>query len=249
MAEGRGGLVAIAEAGPPAEGGWGDVRGWRVIAGDGTLLGQVADVLVDGAGGEPRFLALALDPSVARAPGGRRVYAPFDAARVDAEARSVHLDAVTGERASGLPDEPSDAPFLTGAFAPAPAAEASPAVSTAGAVPGTSTVAEERLTLSEEELVVGKRTVESGEVRVEKHVETERVRESIPVMREDVSVERRPLAPGAGLEQWEDEEGLHIPLVEEEVGERRRVAERRPSAMSRSRRRMILPSASSAARR
>lgn len=227
-------LVAMSEAGAPAESSWGDVRGWRVIAGDGTLLGQVADVLVERGDGRPRFLQVALEPAVVRAAGGRRVYAPFDAARVDPDARAVFLDAVSGEQARELPTEPDGAPFVTGPFAhhaavaevPAddvPADDDRPRASTAQA--SGRVVGEERITLNEEELLVGTRTVSAGEVRVEKRVETEQVRQAVPVTRDDVSVERRPLAPGASLERWEDEEGLHIPLVEEElVIEKRLVA-------------------------
>ncbi|HEU4561696.1 MAG TPA: PRC and DUF2382 domain-containing protein [Longimicrobium sp.] len=221
MAE-RDELVALSQAGTPAGSSWGDVRGWRVIAGDGTLLGEVADVLIDRDGDRPRFLRVGLDPAVARAAGGRQVYAPFEAARVDPDSRSVHLDGVTGERATELPEQPDDAPFVDGPFAfRAVAEEPAPSTGTAELDVGD----QERITLHEEELAVGKRAVSAGEVRVEKRVETEEVRETVPVMREEVDVERRPLSPGASLERWEDEEGLHIPLVEEElVIEKRLVA-------------------------
>ncbi len=202
----RDGLVAMSEAGAPAQSSWGDVRGWRVIAGDGTLLGQVADVLVERGGGKPRFLQVALEPAVVRAAGGRRVHVPFDAARVDPDARTVHLDGVTGEQARELPTEPDDAPFVTGPFAPrAEAAAVDDDAPADHVVPPAATdarervVGEKRITLSEEELVVGTRTVSAGEVRVERTVETEQVRQSVPVTRDDVSVERRPLAPGAKL--------------------------------------------------
>lgn len=218
MVEGREDLVSIDEN--PARGGASlasDVRGWRVIAGDGTSLGQVADVLVDRAGGSPRFLAVALDPSVARVPGGRRVYVPFAAARLDDASRAVHLDAVTGESAPDLPARPTDEPL--------PALDAASASVAAGA-PGTIVTDDEvRVTLSEEELMVEKRTVSAGEVRVEKKVETEHVRRAVPVMREDVTVERRPLPPGAGLEPRVEGDEIHVPIVEEElVIEKRLVA-------------------------
>ena len=223
MAE-RDELVALSQAGAPAGSSWGDVRGWRVIAGDGTLLGQVADVLLERGGDRPRFLRVDLDPAVARAAGGRQVYAPFEAARVDPDSRSVHLDGVTGERASELPGEPDDAPFVDGPFAFRAVAE-EPAPSTGTAAELGAATDEERITLHEEELAVGTRAVSAGEVRVEKRVETEEVRESVPVTRDHVEVERRPLPAGASLERWEDEEGLHIPLVEEElVIEKRLVA-------------------------
>jgi uncharacterized protein (TIGR02271 family) len=225
MAE-RDDLVALSQAGAPGEGNWADVRGWRAIAGDGTLLGEVADVLLDRDGGRPRFLLIALESAVARVQGGRRVYAPFEAARVDPESRIVHLDGVTGERTADLPDHHDEAPFVDGPFAfRAVAEEPAPSTGT-GEVSGAGRVVdEERITLNEEELVVAKRDVSAGEVRVEKRVETEEVRQSVPVTRDHVDVERRPLPAGAGLERWEDEEGLHIPLVEEElVIEKRLVA-------------------------
>jgi stress response protein YsnF len=52
---------------------------------------------------------------------------------------------------------------------------------------------EARLVLSEEQLSIGKRTVQAGEVGVRKTVETEHVRETVPVMREEVTIERHPV--------------------------------------------------------
>jgi uncharacterized protein (TIGR02271 family) len=83
--------------------------------------------------------------------------------------------------------------------------------------------ADRRLTLSEEELAVGKRRVPAGEVRLSKSVETEHVREDVPVMHEEVTVERHALADGTradGVEMGEEE--ITIPVTEEEV-----VAEKR----------------------
>jgi len=212
MLGGRSDLVPIGEADGAGDA---DVRGWRVIAGDGTLLGEIADVLMDRGGGEARYLVVALEASVARAQGGKRVYVPLHAARMDRESRWVHLDEVTGDSAPSLPTEPTD--DLPAATPPLAAR-----VADAAAASGTTTVldaddGEARLTLSEEELRIGKRTVSAGEVRVEKHVETELVRETVPVMREDVTVERRPLPPGAGLEPRVEGDTTYIPIVEEEV--------------------------------
>jgi len=83
---------------------------------------------------------------------------------------------------------------------------------------------EERITLSEEQLAVGKRERVAGEVGVEKRVETEHVRESVPVMRDEVTVERRPLSGTDALhaEGAFQEEHISVPLHKEEV-----VAEKR----------------------
>ena len=86
---------------------------------------------------------------------------------------------------------------------------------------------EQRLTLSEEELAVGKREVQAGAVEVNKRVETEHVRESVPVTHEEAVVERRPItdpmaARGATIGEGET---IRVPLTEEEVvAEKRAVA-------------------------
>jgi uncharacterized protein (TIGR02271 family) len=76
-----------------------------------------------------------------------------------------------------------------------------------------------RLTLSEEQLKVGKRQREAGEVELRKTVETEHVSESVPVTREEVRVERRPLSAGdvdaTNATIGEDE--IRVPLMAEEV--------------------------------
>jgi uncharacterized protein (TIGR02271 family) len=84
--------------------------------------------------------------------------------------------------------------------------------------------AEERITLSEEQLAVGKRERAAGEVEVRKHVETEHVRENVPVMRDEVTVERRPLSGTEALhaDGAFQEEHISVPLSKEEV-----VAEKR----------------------
>lgn len=78
---------------------------------------------------------------------------------------------------------------------------------------------EQRLTLSEEELAVGTRQVQAGAVEIDKRVETEHVRESVPVMHEEAVVERRPItdamsARGATIGEGET---LRVPLTGEEV--------------------------------
>ncbi|HSJ23577.1 MAG TPA: DUF2382 domain-containing protein [Longimicrobiales bacterium] len=78
---------------------------------------------------------------------------------------------------------------------------------------------QERMTLSEEELAVSKSRHESGEMRVDKHVETEHVSRDIPVEREVASVERHRIDPdearSAKPRITEDE--IRVPLTEEEV--------------------------------
>jgi uncharacterized protein (TIGR02271 family) len=198
------------------QGGAEDFRGWLVIAGDGTMLGTVADVAAQKGGDAPGFLAIALDASVARKAGGKTVFVPFSAVRLDPVVSRVHLDGVTGEAAVRLPEQPTEGPIAALESIAAEDAAARPAaradVAAVQAVDGAA-----RMTLSEERLEVGKRIVEAGEVRIRKSVEAEQVRESIQVMREDVTVERRPVPPGVGLEPRTEGDTLYVPIVEEEL--------------------------------
>ena len=84
---------------------------------------------------------------------------------------------------------------------------------------GTETAGEQRLTLSDEELAVGTRQVQAGQVEIDKHVETRHVAESVPVMHEEAVVERRPItdpmaARGATIGE---DETIRVPLTQEEV--------------------------------
>jgi uncharacterized protein (TIGR02271 family) len=209
-------LVSIGEAGTPA-GADADPRGWGVVAGDGTWLGNVADVLLDRASGQPRYLAVALEPSVARQQGGRQVFVRTGETRLDVPTRRVHLDGVEGTQAHLLPTGPSEA-------AAAPPSPLTAAVADAPALPADKD--EVRMQISEEELEIAKRTVAAGEVRVHKHVHVEQVREVVPLMREDVEVERRPLPEGAGLEPRQEGDVWYIPIVEEELVIQKRLVAR-----------------------
>lgn len=85
-----------------------------------------------------------------------------------------------------------------------------------------------RLVLSEEQLAVGKREVQAGEVGLHKRVETQHVHEEIPLRHEEVEIERRPITDGysaagaAGATIGQDEE-IRIPLHAEEAVVEKRV--------------------------
>ncbi len=82
---------------------------------------------------------------------------------------------------------------------------------------------ETRLTRAEEELEIGKRRVQAGEVNVHKHVETEHVTRPVTTRREEVTIERRPIsadrASGHGSTATEigDDSEIRIPITEEEL--------------------------------
>lgn len=77
---------------------------------------------------------------------------------------------------------------------------------------------ERRLTLSEEQLAVGKRSVQEGEVSVRKHVDTRHVEEQVELVREEVTVERRPLNADSGVTAASiGEEEIRVPVMREEA--------------------------------
>ncbi|HST59998.1 MAG TPA: PRC and DUF2382 domain-containing protein [Longimicrobium sp.] len=218
--EQSGDLVSIGDGSAP--GAEADLRGWGVVAGDGTWLGNVGDVLLDRASGTPAYISIALEPSVARQPGGRAAFVRAGEARLDFTARRVHLDAVEGTTAHLLATRPGDQAGVAPSPLTAAIADARPAEGTVL----TEREGEVRMQVSEEELEIGKRTVSAGEVRIHKHVQTQQVREVVPVMREDVTVERRPLAEGAGLEPRQEGDVWYIPIVEEELVIQKRLVAR-----------------------
>ncbi|MCD2137527.1 YsnF/AvaK domain-containing protein [Salinicoccus halitifaciens] len=80
---------------------------------------------------------------------------------------------------------------------------------------------EERIELREERLRVDKENVKTGEVHVDKHVETEHQEIDVPVERDEVTIERRPVEgerrTGSMDERIEDNDSIHIPVSEERV--------------------------------
>src|SRR5215207_6661540 len=76
---------------------------------------------------------------------------------------------------------------------------------------------ERRLTLAEEQLAVGKRTVQEGEVALRKHVDTRHVEEEVELVREEVTVERRPLSADAANVSDIREDEIRVPVMREEA--------------------------------
>ncbi|MGE6367795.1 YsnF/AvaK domain-containing protein [Planococcus kocurii] len=92
------------------------------------------------------------------------------------------------------------------------------------------TAEEEHLRLHEERLSVDKKRVQTGEVTVGKHVVEKQQTLEIPVEREEVYVERRPVneevhsntTNSANINLYDDEETIHIPVSEERVNVRKK---------------------------
>lgn len=79
------------------------------------------------------------------------------------------------------------------------------------------------ITRSEEELAIDKRARQAGEVDVRKTVETERVSKTVPVTREEVTVERRPVTGDMRADADIGEDAIRVPIMEEEVVVEKRV--------------------------
>jgi len=73
------------------------------------------------------------------------------------------------------------------------------------------------LELREEELRVGKQSVEAGRVEVEKDIETERRTIDVPTMREEAVIERHPVDRRPASGPISDREEIEVPLREEKV--------------------------------
>ena len=78
---------------------------------------------------------------------------------------------------------------------------------------------ERRITLAEERLAIGKRTVQESEVALRKHVDTRHVEKQVELMREEVSVERRPISADAATAERADigEAEIRVPVMREEA--------------------------------
>lgn len=209
-----------------------DVRGWDVKSDDGRKIGEVKELLVSPTERRVRYLCVKLDRDVAGG-GDRDVLVPVGVARLDDKHDDVLIPASAVGSFQGLDAYTGGTPTrdyetsLRNRFGAAGAMGAGTdfyAHDTFdenrfyGNRHSLRDDAERRLIRTEEELAVGKRQVQAGEVAVHKHVETEHVHRDVPVTREEVTVERRPITDAthrAGATITDDE--IRVPVTEEEL--------------------------------
>jgi uncharacterized protein (TIGR02271 family) len=186
-----------------------DVRGWDVVLGDDQVIGKVDELIIDKSAGKVCYLEVDLNRQVLGLDRDRHVLVPISGAQLDTEEKEVVLSGMGREGILKLPeydgrvhDREYDQNFRS---------HLSDDQKT------------KRITRSAEELRIGKRAEQKGEVRVSKHIETEHVRQTVPVRSEEVRVERRPVehAVGSAAELRDDE--VVVPVIEEEV-----IVEKRP---------------------
>lgn len=211
-----------------------DPRDWEVVASDGRTIGEVKDLVVDTSAMKVRYLDIDVDEEELGASElrDRHVLIPIGYARLNDDEDQVVVDAISSSDVSRLPafeglplrremEDRIHAAFTGGVMGeerlrhPRYSAEGF-----FGPRRGRMERGEAHMTRSEEELAVGRREVEAGEVDLEKHVRTEHVRRPVTRRVEEVEVERHRVRDGRG-EIGEEE--IRVPVSEEEL-----VVEKRP---------------------
>lgn len=240
--------------------GYPDPRGWDVMGAGGQKLGKVHDLIVDTGQMRTRYLDIKLDKDAIGTKDDHDVLIPVGAAQLDDNDDNVMLGSMTETQLAALPrfehgeiTRSYEDSVLAGMPAGAAASGAAASGATAAGADyydthhfddkrffssrnrtrgnnADSSADKSRLTRSEEELEVGKRQVQAGEVDVHKRVETEHVTQPVRLRREEVTIERRPIRAdqaGQNSAQIGTEGEIRIPLTEEEavVGKRAVVKE------------------------
>jgi uncharacterized protein (TIGR02271 family) len=200
-----------------------DVRGFEVRTRDtDEKIGKVDDLIYT-ADGRIRYLDVDL--------GGffnpKHVALPIGLGQVDRANDVIWLTGVSKDQLEDLPEYTGDPDRITDDYETSLRRTFASRSSAADvdlydqgrfyAERGGPAAREARLILSEEELNVGKRQVRAGEVGLRKTVETEHVTEKVPLMHEEVEVERRPLTGRAAADARIGEDEVRIPLMAEEA--------------------------------
>jgi uncharacterized protein (TIGR02271 family) len=189
------GLVSLDDGGWQVAEGEPDVRGWTVVAANQQKIGEVDDLLADPNAMKVRYLTVELDDHAAGSQSDRTMRIPIERARLLEEERTVVLD--------------TDATNMRN-FASAPAHPLRDD--------------QVKMTRSAEELRIGKRQVQAGEVEVKKRVETERVSQPVTLRHEEVDVQRRPVSRESAARDVEmTAQEIRVPITREEA-----VIEKRP---------------------
>ena len=217
-----------------------DVRGWSVMASDGRKIGEVDNLLIDTAAMKVRYLDVDLDDDLIDTDmdDDRHVLIPIGYARLDRDDDHIFVDALESTALGALPaygQEGLTRDYETKLRTHFDRGYTAATVDTdddedyydhehydENRFYGRE-AEDARLTLSEEELAVGKRQHAAGAVEVEKRVETERVTQQVPVSHEEVTIERRPASGMAAGDASFEEGEIRIPLTEEEVVVEKRV--------------------------
>lgn len=216
-----------------------DVRGWDVLSADGRKIGQVDNLLVDTAAMKVRYLEVDVDDDVLEGSGDRHILVPIGYARLHEEDDQVLVDSLKSTDVMALPEyrqepltrayessvrERFDTGYTDAAGAGAAAASTADTDFYAGSgydqnrfFGSRRDEGETRIPVSEEQLAVGRRQREAGEVDIQKRVESRHVEERVPTHHEEVTVERRPATEAMNAKSRIEEDEIRIPVTEEEL--------------------------------
>lgn len=189
---------------------------------DGEKIGKVDDIYVDDLTGRPEWMAVTTGLF-----GTRRSFVPLASARlhdghvVVPYGKDVVKDAPNAEHDGHL--SPEEEARLYEHYGirysePAPAAGRAEPAGVADGL-GDRADGDDAMTRSEEELEVDVTSEPVGRARLRKWVETEHVRESVPVTHEEVRVEREPVTEGdldEAMSGPELSEGEHTEVLHED---------------------------------
>lgn len=198
-----------------------DIQSWvgrTALGPEGEKIGKVTDIYLDDQTNQPEWLAVSTGLF-----GARLSFVPLQGAT--AEGGGVRLpfskdqvkDAPNAEPDGHLSMEEEARLYqhYDVAYSDAPSDTGLPA----GGPP--SGGADDAMTVSEEEMRVGKTAREAGRARLRKWVETEHVAQTVPVAHEEVRIEREPITEAnvdRAMSGAEISESVHeVPLMEEEV--------------------------------
>jgi len=198
---------------------WNDWIGADVVDREGDKIGVLETVYMDGATGQPEWLAVKTGlfgrkgtfiPVAGVGADGSALQVPYEAGFVkDAPNVDSGEGGLSGEEEAGLYQYYGREDYREWDD------------STDRDVSGSETETDSAMTRSEEELAVGTRTNEAGRVRLRKYVVTENVTTTVPVRKEKVRIERDPITEAnagdatSGADISEDEH--EVVLSEEEI--------------------------------
>lgn len=208
-------------------------QGRTIVGRDGEKIGKVSEIYFDGATDKPEWATVSSGlfgtkshfvPLADASPTGEDIRVQVSKEQVK-DAPSVDPDGELSEQEEQRLFDHYGVPYTTEGST---TAQGTPqGVSEDGGRSG-----DEAMTRSEEELHVGTASHEAGRARLRKYVVTEQVQKTVPVIHEEVRVEREPITDGnvdeamsgAEISEGEHEVVLH---AEEPVVEKRTVPKER----------------------
>lgn len=186
--------------------------GYEVYERDGDKIGKVDDLFVDD-NDRPEYIGVKMGFL-----GTRSTLIPVEAVRIDEGGQALEVDQPKGviKDSPTFDDDEEITPELEERVRSHYGLGGSRKSADRGSYGNEDKLRVQRI---EEELVAGTREREAGRVNIRKRVRTDRERLSVPKRREEVSVERVPVAESRrqDFEAEIGEDEIWIPIVEEEI--------------------------------